>query len=105
MFAKLTLNQASRQARPGLRPAPMLRVAPAHANDNRAPRHAGGAGRPVLTCRWVASASGGLECRWSVVGGEATWPDGSGEAVRMRRPVAAGGQLLALVAGRAHRVP
>jgi hypothetical protein len=108
MFAKLTSTKLTshcvpRQTRPGVCPAPMLLVA--HANDNHVTRRDGAAGRPVLTCRWVPAAAGGLECRWSLADGEAAQPGEPGKADRARRPVAAGGRLLALVAGRAHRDP
>jgi hypothetical protein len=102
MFAKLTSMRVLRHAGPGLRPVPVMNVTPAHANDNHASRHgdAGAAGRPVLTCRWVPSATGGLECRWFLADSEATRPDDPGGAVqRARTPVAFGGRPLALVAG------
>jgi hypothetical protein len=106
MFAKLTStklnpNRVSRQARPGFRPEPGLRVAPAHANDNHVTRHrsAEAAERPVLTCRWVRSANGGLECRWFLVEREATRPDEPGGTAYVQQPVASGGRSLALVVG------
>jgi hypothetical protein len=102
MFAKLTStklswHRVSQQARPGLYPSSAPLVAPAHANDNRVMRHdrGGALGRPVLTCRWVPAAGGGLECRWALADGETAWP---GEVAASRR-------RLALVAGRAHRAP
>jgi hypothetical protein len=115
MFAKLTSakltstklspNRVSRQSRPGLRPEPMLLVAPAHANDNHVTRHGPGAAakRPVLACRWGPSATGGLECRWFLAGGEAPGaeepgPEQPGGAAR-ERPVAVGGRHLTLVVG------
>ena len=101
MFAKLTSNRVSRQARPGLRPEPVLLVAPAHANDNRVTRSpAGAARRPVLTCRWVPSEAGGLECRWFIADDEAARPaDQPGEAAVAQSPAAIGAPRLALVAG------
>jgi hypothetical protein len=95
---KLSSNRVSRQPHLGLRPEPMLLVGSGHANDNRIARRgpAGATKRPVLTCRWVPSATGGLECRWLVADGEATRADEPG-AVR-ERPVAAGGRHLTLVA-------
>jgi hypothetical protein len=98
---KLSPNRVSRQACSGLRPEPMPRVATAHANDNHVTRQkpAGATGRPVLTCRWVPSSTGGLECCWFLTDGEATGPDETGEAACMRPPVAAGGRHLTLVAG------
>ena len=102
MFAKLTstkLTSIRVPRHPGLRPEPMLGV-PAHANDNRVTRtnSAAATGRPVLICRWVRSATGGLECRW-FADGEATRPDEPGGAACGERPVAAGGRHLALVVG------
>jgi hypothetical protein len=106
MFAKLTStklnpNRVARQASPGLRPEPMLCAAPGHANDNRVTRHSPDAAtkRPVLTCRWVPSAAGGLECRWVLADGEAARQDETADAARVRRPVATGRRRLALVAG------
>ncbi len=106
MFAKLTsarlnLNRVSRQAHPGLRPEPMLLAAPAHANDNHVTRHGPDAAtrRPVLTCRWVPSAAGGLECRWVLADGDAARQDETADAARGRRPVATGRRRLTLVAG------
>jgi hypothetical protein len=104
MFAKLTStkltsNRVSRQARPELRLEPVPRVAPAHANDNRARRHVGDVGRPVLTCLWIPSAAGGLECRWMLADGEPTRPEESGDAARVQRPAALGGRRPALVVG------
>jgi hypothetical protein len=103
MFAKLTStkltsNRVSPQACPGLRLEPMLRVASAHANDNRVTRHAQASAtkRPVLTCRWVSSAAGGLECRWFLADGEATDEPG---AAAFERPGAAGGRHLTFVVG------
>jgi hypothetical protein len=105
MFAKLTstkinTNRVSRQACPGLRPEPMLLAAPAHANDN-VTRHSPDAAtrRPVLTCRWVVSAAGGLECRWDLADGEAARQDETADAARVRRPVTTGRRRLTLVAG------
>jgi hypothetical protein len=105
MFAKLTStkltsNQLSRQACPGLRPEPMLLAAPTHANDN-VTRHSPDTAtrRPVLTCRWVPSAAGGLECRWDLADGEAPRRDETADAARVRRPVATGRRRLTLVAG------
>jgi hypothetical protein len=105
MFAKLTSTKlasmrALRHARPGLGPEPMLCVAPAHANDNHLvrPNGAGARGRPALTCRWVATAAGRLECRWFLADSEAGGPDEPGGMVgRMKRPVALGGRRVALV--------
>jgi hypothetical protein len=102
MFAKLTSTKLTSMRVPrhlGLRPEPML-GAPAHANDNRITRAspAAATGRPVLTCRWVPSATGGLECRW-FADGEATRPGEPGGAACGKRPVAAGGRRLTLVAG------
>jgi hypothetical protein len=104
MFAKLTSTKLTSvrvpcQTHLGLRPEPMLR-APAHANDNRLTRTSGAAaiGRPVLTCRWVPSAAGGLECRW-FADGEATRRDEPGGAACGERPAATGGRRLAPVAG------
>lgn len=110
MFAKLTSikltstklasNRVSRQTHPGLCPEPMLLSASAPANDNRVMRTSPAAtGRPALTCRWVPSATGGLECRWFLADGEATRPDEPGEAGCLQRRVAAGGRRLTLVAG------
>ncbi len=106
MFAKLTsarlnLNRVARQVCPGLHPEQALPVAPAHANDNRVTRHGPDAAtrRPVLTCRWVPSAAGGLECRWVLADGEAARQDETADAARVRRPVATGRRRLALVAG------
>ncbi len=110
MFAKLTSikltsDRMSGQACLALRPTPVLPAAPVHANDNRAPRHRRDSARPVLTCRWIPAAAGGLECRWSLADGEAARPDGPRGARGAQRPIAAGGRPLALVAGRAHRAP
>jgi hypothetical protein len=110
MFAKLTSTKLAsirvlRQKHSALSAAAVPFVAPAHANDNRASRHgrAGTAERPVLTCRWVPSATGGLECRWyvtdQVTSKGVTRPDEPGGAARAQRPVALGGRLLPLVAG------
>jgi hypothetical protein len=97
MFAKLTSMQMLRRTRIGLRPAPMPRVAPAHANDNQVARGSAGAtNRPVLTCRWVPSARGGLECRWEVA--RAAITDEPGGAARVQTPVVLRGRTLALVA-------
>jgi hypothetical protein len=96
MFAKLTStnqtpNRVSRQ---------MLLVAPAHANDN-VTRHGPDVAtkRPVLTCQWVPSAAGGLECRWVLADGEAARQDETADAARVRRPVTTGRRRLTLVAG------
>jgi hypothetical protein len=104
MFAKLTSTKlasmrAPRQAHPGLCPAPMLPFAHGHANDN-VTRHGPDAAtrRPVLTCRWVPSAAGGLECRWALAEGEAARPDETADAARVRRPVATGRRRLTLIA-------
>jgi hypothetical protein len=105
MFAKLTstklnLNRVPRQTHPGLCPVPMLRVAPGPANDN-VTRHGRDAAtrRPVLTCRWIPSAAGGLECRWALAEGETARPDEVADAARVRRPVATGRRRLTLIAG------
>jgi hypothetical protein len=110
MFAKLTstkltstkpnLNRVPRQTHPGLRPEPMLLVSPGPANDN-VTRHGPDAAtrRPVLTCRWIPSAAGGLECRWVLAEGEAARPDETADAARVRRPVATGRRRLMLIAG------
>jgi hypothetical protein len=103
MFAKLTStnltsNRVSRQEWPGLRPESMLRGAPAHANDNRVTRQGSAEARkrPALTCRWVTTAGGRLECRWLLVDDEATRePDGA--VRRTKKPVAFGGPRVALV--------
>jgi hypothetical protein len=102
MFAKLTstklnLNRVPRHL--GRCPEPML-GAPTHANDN-VTRHGPDAAtrRPVLTCRWVPSAAGGLECRWVLAEGEAARQDGAADAARVRRPVATGRRRLTLVSG------
>ena len=93
---KLASIRVLRQAHFGLEP--MLRAAPAHANDNRVTPHSRTTERPVLSCRWVSSAGGGLECRWFLADGEATRPNEAGSAVRrMQRPVAVGGRPVALV--------
>jgi hypothetical protein len=91
MFAELTStklspSRVSRQSRSGLRPEPMLLVAPGHANDNHVTRHRPGAAtkRPVLTCRWGPSATGGLECRWFLAGGEAPRAEEPGAERRSR---------------------
>jgi hypothetical protein len=110
MFAKLTsakLTSTRLASHRGSCPAAMLPVAPAHANDNHVTRHdrGGTAGRPVLTCRWIPAAAGGLECRWFLAGGEGAQPGESGKALRAQPPAAAGGRHLALVARRAHRAP
>jgi hypothetical protein len=110
MFAKLTSTKLTPTRLASHRvpcPAPMPLVAPAHANDNHVTRHdrGGAAGRPVLTCRWVPTAAGGLECRWFLADGDAAQPGEPRKAIRVQRPVAAGGRHLALVAGRAHRAP
>jgi hypothetical protein len=105
MFAKLTSTKltsmrALRHARPVLRPEPILGVAPVHANDNHlvGPSSAGARGRPALTCRWVATAAGRLECRWFLADSEAGAPDEPvGALHRMQRPVALGGRRVALV--------
>jgi hypothetical protein len=105
MFAKLTSTKltsmrALRHARPGLGPEPMFHVAPVHANDNHLvrPSSAGARGRPALTCRWVATAAGRLECRWFLADSETGGADEPGGAVkRMKRPVASGGRRVALV--------
>jgi len=105
MFAKLTSTKLTsmrvlRHARPVLRPEPTLCVAPAHANDNHLvrPNGAGARGRRALTCRWVATAAGRLECRWFLADSEAGGPDEPGGTVgRMKRPVALGGRRVALV--------
>jgi hypothetical protein len=105
MFAKLTSTnltsmRALRHARPALRPELTPCVAPAHANDNHVarPSSAGARKRPALICRWVATAAGRLECRWSLADSEAGGPDEPGGAVRrMKRPVASGGRRFALV--------
>jgi hypothetical protein len=106
MFAKLTStklnpNRVARQTHPGLRPETILSGAPMHANDNRVTRHGPDAAteRPVLTCRWVPSAAGGLECRWVLADGEAARQDETADAARVRRPVATGRRRLTLVAG------
>jgi hypothetical protein len=93
---KLTPNRMSRQPHPGLRPE-MLLVASGHANDNHVARRgpAEATKRPVLTSRWVPSATGGLECRWLLADGEATRAEEPGAACE--RPVAAGGRHLTLV--------
>jgi hypothetical protein len=105
MFAKLTLtklnlNRVPQQTHPGLRPETMLLDAPGHANDN-VTRHGPDAAtrRPVLTCQWVPSAAGGLECRWVLAEGEAARPDETADAARVRRPVATGRRRLTLIAG------
>jgi hypothetical protein len=97
MFAKLTSTNLTTtklasirvraQAHSGLCPEPMLRAATAHANDNRVTPHIRASERPVLSCRWVASPERGLECRWFLLGDEATRLDGSGVR-RKQRPVA-----------------
>jgi hypothetical protein len=94
---KLTPNRVSRQPHPGQRPEPMLLVASGHANDNHIARHdpARATKRPALTCRWVPSATGGLECRWFLANGEAARAEEPGAACE--RPVAAGGRHLTLV--------
>jgi hypothetical protein len=106
MFAKLTSFRMLQHTRPGLRPELVLLVAPAHANDNHASRHGrdGMAKRPVLTCQWVPSARGGLECRWyimpdRVAPDEVTRPGEPGGDARTQMPIAFGGPPLALVAG------
>jgi hypothetical protein len=110
MFAKLTStklspNRVSPQSRPGLRPEPMLLVAPGHANDNHVTRHGPGAAtkRPVLACRWVPSATGGLECRWFLATARHPGPRSPGpsspEEPLASGPVAAGGPRLTLVVG------
>ena len=100
MFAKLTSTKlasmrALRHARPGLGPEPTLCVAPAHANDNHLVRRncAGARGRPALTCRWVVTAAGRLECRWFLADSN----ESGGAARRMKRPVASGRRQVALV--------
>jgi hypothetical protein len=106
VFAKLTStrltpNRVPRQTHLELRAEPMLGAAPAHANDNHVTRHGpdGATHRPVLTCRWVPSAAGGLECRWVLADGEASRQDETADAARVRRPVATGRRRLTLAAG------
>jgi hypothetical protein len=108
MFAKLTStkltsNRVLRQKHSALGAAAVPFNAPAPVNDNHVSRHGPPAGRPVLTCRWVPSANGGLECRWStsdqVTSSEVTRPDEPGGAAREQRPAAVGGPRLALVVG------
>jgi hypothetical protein len=102
MFAKLTsTNQTSNRVSRKQVSRQMLPVAPAHANDNRVTRHGPDVAtrRPVLTCRWVPSAAGGLECRWVLADGEAARQDETADAARVRRPVATGRRRLTLVAG------
>jgi hypothetical protein len=100
MFAKLTSIQVLRHTRHGRRPEPVFHVASAHANDNHVTHSpAGAAERPVLTCRWVLSAAGGLECRWFIAGSEGARPDEPGGGAFVQRPAAVGGPRLALVAG------
>jgi hypothetical protein len=100
MFAKLTSTKLTSVRVPrylGRCPEPML---PAHANDN-VTRHGRDAAtqRPVLTCRWVPSAAGGLECRWALADGEAARQDEAADAARVRRPVTTGRRRLTLIAG------
>jgi hypothetical protein len=105
MFAKLTSTKLTsmrvlRHVRPVLRPEPALCVAPAHANDNHLarPSSAGARKRPTLTCRWVATAAGRLECRWFLADSEVGGPDEPGGVVRrMKRPVALGGRRVVFV--------
>jgi hypothetical protein len=70
MFAKLTSIPVVRQKYLALGAGATPSVAPVHANDNHISRR----GRPVLTCRWVPSAAGSLECRWQAISDEATVP-------------------------------
>jgi hypothetical protein len=95
---RLTSSRVLRQKHSALRAAATRFVAPAHVNDNHASRHGTPAARPVLACRWVPAASGGLECCWFIADGEASRPDEPGGAARERRPIV-GGPHLALVAG------
>jgi hypothetical protein len=96
MFAKLTSMRVSRQTRSGLRTEPLLVAAPTHANDNHAARGGGATRRSALTCRWVGSATGGLECRWDITSHKVV-PDGAPWGAQT--PVAMGGRPLALVTG------
>jgi hypothetical protein len=84
---------AAPRATPGADAARCVR----HANDNHIARHdpARATKRPALTCRWVPSATGGLECRWFLANGEAARAEEPGAACE--RPVAAGGRHLTLV--------